>query len=60
MQPEGCHVFLEANRMQDNVLWPCQSSCETASRARDTAVSTLFLQVRKGRDVEMAEKTKCY
>ena len=58
LQPEDFHVFPEANQTKDNVLWPCQTSCEPASRARDTAVSALFLQVWKMRDVP--QKVRCY
>ena len=41
-------------------FWPCQTSRETASRAQDTAVSTLFLQVWKMKDVQTPQKIKCY
>jgi len=46
--------------MKKNILWQCQTSCEIASRARDTAMTTLFLQVWMVKDVQKPSKLKLH
>lgn len=60
LQHENFHLFQEAKKMERNILWQCQTSCEIASRARDTAMTTLFLQVWMVKDVQKPSKLKLH
>ena len=60
LQPGDFPLFQEANKMKKSMLWQCQSSCEIAAMAQDTATTTLFLQVWMVKDVQTLSKLKMH